>query len=333
LSLAGAAQAHSVAIVQLSTFTSQQLETVERLRGELLAVGFSAKVVHQGAYDLASEAKSKQAWVETAARTEGVDAFIVTFWGADVTAPLAVEVWTRNAAGQYQLIRVGADAHLAPRELAIRAVEVLRSALLEAEMNSSSEAAPPGPALTDVSEKLPAPPPSLPSSQTLGLAAGVVLLSTLDKDLVTLPTLQLEAALAPLWALHLEVAGFGYRPAIASGAGTVKIGHTHAALGARYRFLPDSSLRPFLALAVGAQRTSVAGHANAPFEEDAVARWSLLVTAGGGVEFKFAGSYYLSLSGSVHLLAPGVVVHVLDQVVAENGRPNLALALMLGAWL
>jgi hypothetical protein len=290
--------------------------------------------VVQVGHEFASDAPSKRVWIEAAARREGVDA-LITFWDIEVKAPLAVEVWTRDATGTYQLTRVESDANRdsTPRELAIRAVEVLRAALLVAEMNSSSEAAPSGVALTELPDRVPTPPPSPQLSDGFGLAAGVVLLSTLDGGLAALPILKFEAALAPAWALHVEVSGFGYRPDIASSAGTVRIAQTHAALGARYRFLPESSLRPFLALALGAQRTEVVGHANAPFADQAVARWSFLATAGGGAEFKFADSFYLSLTGSVHLLAPGVVVHVLDQVVAENGRPNLAAALMLGAWL
>jgi hypothetical protein len=130
------------------------------------------------------------------------------------------------------------------------------------------------------------------------------------------------------------VAGLGTRPTVAGTAGSAQVAQSFGLLGGNLRFRARERLRPFVALAAGALRTSVEGRTSTPNSQgQAVGQWSFLVDVGAGTELRLPDRFYLSLAAHAQLAEPYVAVRFLDTVVATSARPNLLLTLTVGAWL
>jgi hypothetical protein len=229
-------------------------------------------------------------------------------------------------------VSVEAGTENAPEKLAIRAIEVLRSAFLERDL-LEQQSAPPTlpPARPDTAVDTSA--SASMSSTRFGLAAGVATLTSLDGvGPALMPTLRLDLAATSRLVLYAAGAGSGSSSRVASGAHSVDVRHSHAVLGARY-FLSAGTLRPFAALALGAMATSVEAHAAPPAQGHDQVVGSFLMDAGLGLDWRWLERYYTSLATDVHVANPSATVHVVDSAVASTGLPNLALTLTVGAWL
>src|SRR5688572_13170026 len=142
---ADVAHAAVIAIWRPPEASPELSEAVFRLQGELLALGLEVLVSARPS-GLGAPETDAGAWIEHEAREREFDAVI------DVVgdSPLAVEIWTRDEAGQrLQRTRVVLEPSAnAAETLAIRAIEVLRSSFLEIHLSARarrrvSEPAPP----------------------------------------------------------------------------------------------------------------------------------------------------------------------------------------------
>jgi hypothetical protein len=79
--------------------------------------------------------------------------------------------------------------------------------------------------------------------------------------------------------------------------------------------------------------TAIDGAADAPAAAHVVDRWSFLVDGSVGARVQLPGRTFFTLALHAQVAAPYVAVHIADTVVATTGRPNLLLALTVGAWL
>jgi hypothetical protein len=329
-----AVQARTVAIIRPAIASPELVETVTRLRGELLAVGYEARVVTSDA-QLSTPSAAQPAWREALEARE-LDAVLVIVGDAP---PFSVDVWTMGPSERARVAQVVALAmpKQQPGELPIRAIEVLRAALLETEMaRDPSSAKPPNPPAGEAGVTVAevAPRPSAASFERLSGAVGVASLSSLDgMGPAFLLTLRLEVAIEPWISLQAAAAGLGTRPSVRLNGDSARIAHSYALLGARYRFGPEQRIVPYLAGSIGALSTLVEGRAEAPRRGHNEARWSLLFEGSVGADLFVFERYYVGLGGHVHLAQPGVAIHILDTVVATTGGPNLGLALTVGAWL
>jgi hypothetical protein len=328
---AAPAQAVTVAIVRPPNPSAEASETLLRLKGELLAVGLEVEIADAPTVHGTGDAHT---WQEQLASERGANAVIDIVGDA---APVAVEVWVADRAfRRFEVSRVALEPSMAnaSERLAIRAIEVLRSSFLEFDLVAREQrgepAAKPATAVVSRGEA------SVPARpvERFGFEVGAAALTSLDGvGPALLPIMRFDWAARPWFVMQAVVAGLGSRPAVANTAGNARVAQQYGVLGGCYRFRSEQRLRPFLALAAGALRTSVEGQAESPKQGHQVAQWSFLLDGSFGAELHLGGRTYLTLAAHVHVAEPYVAIHFVDAVVATSGRPNLLLTLTIGAWL
>ncbi len=322
--------ARTVGIVNASGSDAAVTETLTRVHGELLAVGLQVRALERDPR-LAGQPGESREWLAEQHETKQLDAVIVVV--ADGSSP-AVEVWTfESRARPLRVAKVELEPGTsnAPEKLAIRAIDVLRSAFLEYAMEKrlrsepgESSSAP----VQDSEVRVAAEP------VTLGLALGVATLTGLDGvGPAIMPLARADLRLRQWLTLQLAAAGLGSRPHIDGSAHGAELGQSYALLGARYRFVNSEHWYPFLGMSVGVLSTSVEGIAEPPARAHAEHVTTLLLEGTLGADWNLSDRYYSSLTAHVHMTQPSAAVYVLDELVATTGRPNLAISLSFGAWL
>lgn len=325
--------ADTVAIVRPVGSNSDVTETVSRLHGELISVGLQAKVIARPTARGEGQGASP-AWI-MALTVEGEIDAVIEIVGE--TSPVAVDVWiVDRSTRQLRVLRVDLEStseHAAER-LAIRAIEVLRSTLLEHDMavrhRREDPVATPKASNRAQPERLPRP----RRRETWGLDVGVAALASVDGvPPAILPIARVDWAPSSWLVAHGTLGGYGSRPTVTAAAGTARIAQQYMVVGARYRLSEEQRLRPFFGLSAGVLRTGVEGKADAPRRAHTVDYWSFLLDAGPGLELRLSGHYYLTLGAHLHLAEPYLAIHIADAVAATTGRPNLVLTLTVGTWL
>lgn len=316
------ARAATVAVVRPPQASPPVNETLIRLYGELLSLGFEVQMARR---QLSREDADPRAWLEHLARERGADAVV------DIAGdPLAVTVWVADRdSGRLMPSRVDLEPNAvnANEQLAIRAIEVLRSGLLE--MNLATLGRQTG--NTSSGSVVAA---SAPPAARFGVELGAVGLTSLDGiGPALLPTVRLDWHVRPRWVVQAALAGLGTHASVERDADSATITQSYALVGGRYGFRVERVVRPVVGLAAGVMRTSLEGHANAPGGSHLVGQWSLLCEASTGAEL--ALGRHIFLLGTVHaqVAGPYLAVHFGDTVVASSGRPNLLVSLALGAEL
>lgn len=326
------AHAATVALVRPLGTTPELTETLVRLHGELLSVGFAVRLLDRPA-GTQPGGTEPQPWLEALA-AEGENDAVVEVVGDATT--LAVDLWILSPAPQrLDVVRVELEPTATNRaeRLAIRAVEVLRSTFLEQDMAARRRQA------EALQEPGPATPPPVALGEPaerperVGVAVGLAGLTSLDGvGPAVLPMARLDWAARPWLVTQAALAGLGSRPEVATTAGTARVAQQYGTLGGRLRLRSESRLTPFVALSSGVLRTSVEGQAEAPRQGQGAEQWSLLLDGSVGAELHLPERYSLTLAGHAQWAEPYVAIHFVDSVVATTGRPNLALSLTVGVW-
>lgn len=327
---AASVRAATVAIVEPSHPSRDTQAMIARIHGELVSVGFAVEMADRPG-TRSPGTPEYRSWLVWLADSTHLDAVVDVVGDA---SPVAVDVWiVAGVPTRLQLSRVAMDSQgdNASERLAVRSVEVLRSYFLEVDLASRRKR------LDVASADVTATPPAAmeEEQERLGLAAGGAVLSSLDGvGSLLLPMVQGEWALRPSLVLDLSLAGLGTGTTVRRTSGSAEIEQELTLLGAHYRLLPQSSLRPFVGVAAGLSHTSVQGSANSPTgQAHAGDRWSFLLDASAGTEVRLSGRYYFLAAAHAQVAFPYVAVHVGDGTVASSGRPNLLVSLSVGAWL
>lgn len=321
-------QAATVVIVRPVSPSPAAAETLSRLHGELLAVGLSVAVVARPG-SAASAGNNPRAWLERLATEGALDAALEII---DGTPQPAVDVWIfSREPGREQVTNVvserGADKPV--ERLAIRAVDVLRSILIESRLNETA-AHPSTPAPTVAKGAASASPAS---RGRLGLALGAVLLTGFEGGTTAVaPLARVEWAVGTMLALQGEAAGLGSHAQLTTQGGSARIAQQYTVAGVCACGPAARRLRPTLALSAGVLHTSAEGQAESPAQGHAVAQWSLLVQASLGARLTFFERYELSLAAHAQLAQPYVAVYIGETAATTLGRPTFALTLTVGGW-
>jgi hypothetical protein len=328
------ALAATVAIVRPAGASPLLTETLGRIRGELASVGFAVEMVDQPATGDVTD-RASRAWLEELATRRGFDAAIAIV--GDLS-PDSVEVWVVDKVTKKSVVRtvpLGPTAEPVPKTLSIRAIELLRSSLLEIDLMAGDKRPGAGPA----------PPPAVVQfleqerlvsrPERLGVELGGIAVMSLDGvGPAFLPVLGLDIAMGRALAAQVTLAGLGTHPTVGSREGSAEIAQACALLGGRYSFLREQRLRPFVALAAGVLRTSVEGRTESPAnEEQQATQWSLLLDVGVGASLRLRDRLFVSFAVHAQVAQPRLAIRVVDEVVATSAGPNLALSLAMGAWL
>jgi hypothetical protein len=319
------ASARSVVLFRPRAHSPSTTELLERLRGELLSVGFEVTV-----RDRPTAKAGSEPWRHSLATAVEVDAAVDL---VSEVEPLAVDVWIADSTRHFQLVaRVTLDTETENpnKGLAIRASEVLRGHLFEAHVTPARELPP---ALSPAASPVEVDAERSWHARQLGIEVGAVALMSLDGvGPALLPLVRFDWAIAPELVLQASLAGLGTRPSVATSAGNAQVAMQYGLLGAGYRLDWGHRVRPLAALSFGALRTAVAGQAELPREGHSVDQWSFLLDASLGAAFELSRQYTLVLAGHVQMAEPYVAIRFGDQKVASAGRPNLLLTLTFGVW-
>jgi hypothetical protein len=320
------ASAQTVALLRPPAQSPSTTELLQRLRGELLSVGFEVMVRERPPAPAGSEPWRKLL------TTAGIDAAVDLV--GDIV-PTAVDVWLIDEAHHLQLLaRVALDTSTenASKGLAIRASEALRAHLFEPHTAATAEHAP-APAASLAATVAEADGEKELHSRRLGFELGAAVLVSLDGiGPALLPLVRFDWAIASELVLQATLVGLGTQPRIETSAGHAQVATQYGLLGACYRSLGVHRVRAIGGLSLGALRTAVAGQADLPREGHSVEQWSLLMDGSLGAVFELSRQYTVVLAGHVQLAQPSIGIHFGDQKVASAGRPNLLMTLTFGVW-
>jgi hypothetical protein len=324
---ASPAAAHTVALLRPPGHSASTTELLERLRGELLSVGFEVTVRERPK----GGAPGSEFWWRLASEGQ-VEAAVELV----EELPLGVDVWVIDGERHFQLMaRVNSDPTLEnpSKGLAIRASEVLRARFFETREAPAKR--PPAEAPTSKEANVvPSEPSRAQQPGRFGLELGAAALTSLDGvGPALLPIVRLDWAMESELLLQATFAGFGTRSSIETAAGSAQVAMQYGLLGACYQLDWQSPVSPLGALSVGALRTEVVGQAELPREGHAVDQWSFLLDASLGAAFHLSRRYTVALAGHVQLAEPAVGIYFGERRVASAARPNLLLTLTFGAWL
>lgn len=329
------AQAATVIIVRPTGPSPEATETQSRLHGELLSLGVDVRLAERPASRESRPADSR-AWVERIAVERHADAVIdIVDIGGDKPSA-AVDVWVFERSGRREASRVAPepDADNAAERLAIRAIEVLRSNLVEIDLGERGQRAatvardPPA-VVAQGAVAQPA-----PAADRVGLEAGAALLTSPDGVGPTLsPIVRFAWAPGSWLVLQGALAGLGSRPTVMTAAGGARVAQQYGLLGGCYCAPATRAIGLYVALSAGVLRTAIDGQAEAPALAHSLERWSFVVDVGLGARMRLPGRYYLTAAAHVQVAEPHVAIHIADTLVATTGYPNLAFSLTVGAWL
>ena len=325
---AGRSDAATVMIVRPGAPSPELTETVSRLHGEMLSVGLTVMIAERAA-GAGADGPSARAWLEGAATDRRIDAAVDVIGDGRVEA---VDIWVfQQGPRPTQVLRVLAerDVDNAPARLAIRAIDLLRSLLMERELADASP--PPTPAATAVVATDAAPGRA---DARFGFGLGAAAMASLDGvGTALLPLIRLETALNPWLGLDVEAAGFGTRPTVGTPGASARVAQQYAVAGACLCALSTARLRPVVGLSAGALRTAADGEAASPLQGHSLSQWSLLLEASAGARLRLGTRAHLTVAVHVQLAEPYVDIRVVNAGSATSGRPNLLVSLAVGEWL
>ena len=330
---AARAEAAKVVIVRPAGASPELNETLSRLQGEVLSLGLEVAIAERPAPSNTDDSESR-AWVERMARESDTDAVIDIIGDA---APAAVDVWVferQPRRSEISRVALEPNAENPAERLAIRAVEALRSSLVEIDLIAKGQRAPivGQPPLAIVGQVAPREPGN-PRSQ-VDLQAGAALLTSLDGvGPALMPVVRVGWTATSWLVLQGALAGFGSRATVTSSAGNARVGQQYAVLGVCACVPSARVLQPYVALAAGVLRTAIDGEAVTPASGHFVERWSFLLDGSLGARLRLPGRYHLTLAAHVQVAEPYVAIHFVDTLVATSGHPTLGLSLTVGAWL
>lgn len=334
------ASAQSVAIVSTAASDAQIAEVVTRLRGELLAMGLDVEVER-------ASASVEREW-SNPQRFAHSDALLSV--SASET-DLSVEIWIGGGAEQrsrWVTLTGPRKAANAAETLAIRAAEALHSHFLESDLTFERPTTPPAadPKPSQPAPLAPAEPPlrdhgSDAESTSPGLVlwrprlalGGAALMGTKGLGPALMPVVRLEVSATDLLGVQLAVAGLGTNSVVTSPQGSVTASWGYAVAGVSYRLGELAILTPFVGVSTGALLATIEGRANAPLEAHQVTRVAWLAEFSLGAIVPVTHGFFLNVAGHVHVTAPTVAIHVVDEVVAVSGRPNWLASLAAGVQL
>jgi len=332
---AGTTSGASVLIVRPANSPPVMVETVVRLKGELTSAGFETQIVDAPA----GAADRSLNGLERLAAQRKANAVLAII--GDL-APDSVEVWVIDQVTGKSVVRrmpFEPSAPQASKTLALRAIELLRASFLEIELSAhrrpppseqhEPQAALPPSIVRFVEMERPSRPPA-----RFGVQVGGVAVMNLDRlGPALLPLARFDWSLRSRLVAHVTLAGLGTRPTVDSPVGSAQVLQSFGLLGGTFFFRSDVRLSPFVEMAAGVLRTSVEGRADAPNQSRAPDQWSALGDVGVGAVLRLPDRFYLSLGVHAQLAEPYPAVRFLGTVVATTARPNLLLALTVGAWL
>jgi hypothetical protein len=277
--------------------------------------------------------------IETLAGRAGLDAVIGFEIPPAGTTPASIHVCVVDRPHARTLARSVslAGAELPASALAIRAIELLRSSLLEIDWTAAPRPvaavptraqAPAQPIVVSVSTSS----SNSAASFEVELGGGALFGASMHQGAVA-PLLRVGWAPTETWLVGVTLSGFGSRPSFTTTAGSGDVDQTYAVADLLRRFRPGRRLQPFAALAAGVLFTTAHGTPTPLNQGRDVAQWSALFEASAGARLSLNARFFAGAAGHVLLAEPYPVLRFAGQDVAAFAHPAFLFTLSLGARL
>jgi hypothetical protein len=298
-------------------------EAITRIRGELVADGFTVLVVDApaGAEPVSVLAR---AGVETSAlATLGLflhsDAKLAEVWVVD-------RMTNKTVMRRIEMLTTAASS--APKVLARRSVELLRASLLEILVGAREtpvKSPEPRAKATEWAARGLEPSPSRwgveAGAQVLGGFGGI--------DAAMMPVGRVRFVLERQLSTRLTLAGLGTRPRVESPQGSATVSQALGLFELIGELVPQGWLRPSVSLGAGAYHVGIDGNATWPYAGLEDERVVFAADAGAGVALSITSSLALSLEGHATLVTPYPVIRFLEVNTAEIHNPLVSAVLTL----
>jgi hypothetical protein len=312
---------------------SPALEVVNRLRGELVADGFTVLLS-----DPVPEA-DRPAVVLRAARER--------------TARVAAGVFVEGPDGAVELVLVDTLADRVsrarppsppnggePEVLARRTVDFLRADFLDFVVESLRASTPPASAVAPPPAPVAAPgpvrssPPPSSTSPRWGLEVGAASLFSFQGVGPSIAPL-LRARFEPTrrWALRLSASWLSTRPTVRSATGSADVEQGVAVVEGVVTLWSARPLHLRASLGIGTYYVAVDGNGAPPHQGERSSTFAAAFDAGLGMAVPLATHFEAVLEAHALASVPGIAVRFLDTDAARVGRPTVLATLTLGAWL
>lgn len=300
-------------------------EVVNRVRGELLADGFTVQSV------AATPDEDRAAILARAGRAAGV-AVAAGLW--IVEEARAVElVLVDELTGRTLTRRLDADPSVsgqAPEVIARRSVDFLRAGLLDFLVESLRSAvsevhAPqrPVPKVEDDTER-----------SRWAIEAGVGLLGSFEgAGPAAMPLGRVRFAVTPAWQLRVTTAWLGTQPIVETSAGAASVAQGIALLECTAHVWRRRPLHPFVSLGAGTYYVGVTGSGVPPDQGERSTAFSFAFAGGVGVAALIGTHFEVLLEAQGVFADPAIAIRLLGVDSARIGRPSVLGALTIAGWI
>jgi hypothetical protein len=318
----GSAWAKSrVVLIRPTQSSADVREATVRIRAELASAGFEVVEVDGTGTDARSSVERTQA-------TGAVAAILVA---SDSDQGAAADVWVsdritgKTAVRHVETSREGT----VPSVLAVRALELLRASLLEAEHPPKTSRPPEVP--RDVSTWVRAT-EERPTRLSVVLGVGA-LISSGGLGAAVGPDFRIGYRVLPRIDVRIGISGPCFGSAIEAPEGRANVRQERIGVELTYDFLEASAVSPYAAVGVGAYHAQATGQASAGYRASEDSSLAAVGALGAGLRADLGSAMYLLLEASALVFAPRPVVVIANREMGDTGRPAFAATLGLGARL
>jgi hypothetical protein len=324
IGVARSAKAETTLVVLSSPPASRtsDAEVVNRVRGELLADGFTVQSVDAAPDD------DRAASLARAGRVAGV-AVAAGLWIVDDARAVEL-VLVDELTGRTLTRRLEADSSVsgqAPEVIARRSVDFLRAGLLDFLVESLRSA------VSSVHAPL-RPVPKVEDDTRWAIEAGVGLLGSFEGvGPAAMPLGRVRFAATPTWQLRVTTAWLGTQPLVETSAGAASVAQGVALLECTAHVWRRRPLHPFFSLGAGTYYVGVTGSGVPPDQGERSAAFSFAFAGGVGVAAPIGTHFEVLLEAQGVFAEPGIAVRLLGVDSARIGRPSVLGTLTIAGWI
>jgi hypothetical protein len=312
-----------VVLVRPPTQSAVVSEAITRIRGELIADGFTVSIVDSPP---GSDPASLLASVD---RQTGAAATLGLFLHADASS---ADLWVVDRLTNKTVVRsvemTRSPSSSLPEVLARRSVELLRASLLEilvdAQKRHPEKPAPSAQASRWAAQALE------PRRSRFSVAAGAQVLAGFGGvGGAVMPVARGRIDVGERLGLRLSLSGLGTRPHVSAAEGSATVSQAVGLFELIGEIAPQFWMRPYVSLGAGAYHVTGEGLAAAPYQGRTAGAFAFATDLGVGVALPLTSTFAISLEGHTMLITPRPVIRFLRVETADVPNPLLAGALTL----
>jgi hypothetical protein len=308
MAVASSAWAHTIVVVRPDASDPILTEVFSRLCGELHMYGLKVNVA--GSEEVAPSAGVQR--TEDAGSTEIVGGISLLRTPGQATAKIWIAEATTGKEGLR--ITVSIDDADAPSLLAVRAVDLVRASLRDADLAERARPETKPATTAGVSRSTEAPSPAAPDGfERWAIRGGATTLwETGDLGVGWAVTVGIARRISPRFALELALMAPVVGQTYATTAATAQLRQELGTLAVVWRFFERRHVTLGLAQGFGATHLSVRGDAQSPWLPQSTSAWAAVSSTGACLGLRLSNHIGLDVSLAALFLLPRPVLEVAD---------------------